>query len=157
MAFRARSIEAKAIWAVFVVGIALVMGALILVAWRLRLKPPSPSLVSVVIVMVMVTTLLNRIRTLGLDRAGLHIGSADQGYIVPWSNVRGVVTVPRSLFQPERIRIRLADSRLAPGWWARRRWGVRVLHGAELELVMGHCKPGGEIATEIRHFVDAYG
>jgi hypothetical protein len=156
MAFRPRSIEAKAIWAVFVVGIALVMGAFILVAWRLRLKPPSPSLISVVIVMVIVTTLLNRIRTLGLDPAGLHIGSPDQGYVVPWSNVRGVVTVPRSLFQPERLRIRIADSSLAPGWWARLRWGVRVRPGSELELVLGHRKAGSEIATEIRHFIDAY-
>jgi hypothetical protein len=51
----------------------------------------------------------------------------------------------------------MTDSRLAPGWWTRRRWGVRVLPGAELELALGRGQAGAEIATEIRHFIDAYG
>lgn len=157
MAFRPRSAPGRAILAALVVGMALVIGVVVLVSWRLQVKPPSPGVVSVVVVMGVVMATVNRIRTLGLDRAGLHIGSADQGYVVPWSNIRGIVPVPRSRFQPERIRIRIADSRLAPGWWASRRWGVRVLPGPDLELVLGHRQKGPEIATEIRHFIDAYG
>ena len=43
----------------------------------------------------MIIALLNRVRPLGLDRIGLHIGSADEGYVLAWSNVTGVVPVPR--------------------------------------------------------------
>jgi hypothetical protein len=117
---------------------------------------PPPTLVGAVVPVLMIAV-FNRARPLGLDAKGLHIGSADEGYVLAWSNVTGVVTVPRSLLQRERIRIRLADSRLAPGWWARRLWGVRVLPGADLELALGYGQAGDQIATEIRHFVDAYG
>jgi hypothetical protein len=146
-----------AIWAVLGVGLALAIGVVVLIRMGTHLDAPSPGVVSPAVAMIVVMALINRIRPLGLDRAGLHIGSADQGYVLSWSKVRGVVTVPRSLFQPERIRIRIADRSLAPGWWARLRWGVRVLPGADLELILGYRQTGAEIATEVRHFIDAYG
>ncbi|HEV2033058.1 MAG TPA: hypothetical protein VGU71_02495 [Candidatus Dormibacteraeota bacterium] len=86
--------------------------------------------------------LLNRVRPLGLDRTSLHIGSADQSYLVPWSTITGVVTVPGNLFQSERLRIRIADSNLVPGWWSRRRWVVRVRPGGELEVPLGYGQAG---------------
>jgi hypothetical protein len=153
--FRPRPLAAKVIWAVIAICLALAIVVVVLTNVGLQLKP-SPVLVGALVPAVVIA-LLNHARPLGLDRKGLHIGSADKGYILSWSNVTGVVTVPGNLLQPERIRLRMTDSRFAPGWWARRRWGVRVLPGAEFELALGHRQAGVEIATEIRHFIDAYG
>ena len=141
------------IGAVFIGCLALVVVALTNLGLQLK---PSPVLLGA-IVPALVIVLLNRARPLGLDLKGLHIGSADQGYVLSWANVTGVELLPRNRLRPERIRIRLTDSRFAPGWWARRRWGVRVLPGAELELTLGYGESGTEIATEIRRFIDAYG
>lgn len=143
------------IWAVIAICFALAIVVVVLTNVGVQLKL-SPLLVGGLVPAVVIA-LLNHVRPLGLDRKGLHIGSADKGYVLSWSNVTGVVTVPGNLLQPERIRVRMIDSRLAPGWWARRRWGVRVHPGAELELALGHGQAGVEIATEIRHFIDAYG
>jgi hypothetical protein len=117
---------------------------------------PTPGMVGVFMVVVLVA-MLNRIRPLGLDRSGLHIGSADGGYVLPWSNISGVVILPRTLLSPERIRIRISDRNLAPGWWARLRWGVHVRQAAELEVALSSGQPSAEIADEIRRFIDAYG
>ena len=145
-----------AIWAVFAACLALAIAMVVLANLGMRLSPPSPGALGVV-PLVVVVAWLNHVRPLGLDRTGLHIGSADRGYVLPWSNITGVVIVPRALLWPERIRIRITDIRLAPGWWARRRWGVRVLPGPDLELPVGYGQASAEIATEIRHFIDAYG
>jgi hypothetical protein len=153
--FRPRVVTARLIWTVTAMCLALAILVVVAINMRLQLKP-SPVLVGA-LVPVVVIALLNRVRPIGLDRKGLHIGSSDKGYVLPWSSVTGVVTVPRNLVQPERVRIRLTDSRLAPGWWARRRWGVRVLPGAELEVALSPGSKGAEVATEIRHFIDAYG
>jgi hypothetical protein len=153
--FRPRRLAAKVIWAVIAIGIALAIVVVVLTNVGVQLKP-SPLLVSC-LSPVVVIALLNHARPLGLDWKGLHIGSADKGYVLSWSNVTGVVTVPGKLLQPERIRLRMTDSRFAPGWWARRRWGVHVLPGAEFELALGHGQAGVEIATEVRHFIDTYG
>jgi hypothetical protein len=136
------------------VGVALAVVVIVLSFMSLHLKP-SPILVGALVPGVVIA-LFNRVRPLGLDGRGLHIGSKDEGYVISWANVTGAVTVPGNLLQPERIRIRIADSRQVPGWWARRRWGVRVLPGVDLELALGRGQSGAEIATEIRHFVDAY-
>ncbi len=143
------------IWAVIAICLALALVVVVLTNVGLQLKP-SPLLVSCLAPAVVIA-LFNHVRPLGLDWKGLHIGSADKGYVLSWSNVTGAATVRGNLLQPERIRLRMTDSRFAPGWWARRRWGVRVLPGAELELTLGHGQAGVEIATEIRHFIDAYG
>jgi hypothetical protein len=156
--FRPRPLAAKVIWAAIAICLALAIVVVVLTNVGLQLKPsPLPVGLMGGLVPVLVIALLNHVRPLGLDRKGLHIGSADKGYVLSWSNVTGVVIVPGNLLQPERIRLRMTDSRFAPGWWARRRWGVHVLPGAELELVLGHGQAGVEIATEIRHFIDAYG
>lgn len=139
---------------VVVVGLAISTAVFVLTNLGLQLKP-SPVMVGAIVPAVVIALLI-RVRPLGLDRHGLHIGSADKGYVLSWSNVTGVVPVPRSLLLPERIRIRLTDSRLAPGWWARHRWGVRLLPAAELELRLGYGETGTEIANEIRRFIDAY-
>ena len=143
------------IGAVLIGCLALALVVVALTNLGLQLKP-SPVLVGAV-VPAAVMVLLNRVRPLGLDLNGLHIGSADKGYVLSWSNVTGVAPLPRNRLRPERIRMRLTDSRFAPGWWACRRWGVRVLPGAELELMLGQGETGAEIATEIRRFIDAYG
>jgi len=143
-----------AIWAVAAMGLTLIALVFILTNLGVQVRP-SPWLVAAFFIAVTLA-LLNRARPLGLDRAGLHIGSPDEGYVLPWSNVTGVVTVPRNLFQPERIRIRIADSSLVPGAWARRRWGVRVHAGPELEIPLGYGQAGAYIADEIRRFIDAY-
>jgi hypothetical protein len=153
--FRPRSPGATAIWAVFAVGFALIAAVFVLTNLGLQLRP-SPWLVGALVVGVVIA-LFNRARPLGLDRAGLRVGSADDGHVLPWSTMTGVVIVPRSLIQPERIRIRMIDSSHVPGAWARRRWGVRVRPGPELELPLGYGLAGAEIADKIRGFVDAYG
>jgi hypothetical protein len=143
------------IWAVFAVAFAIMVAVFVLTNLGVRLQS-SPWLVAAIVPGVLIA-LLNRARSLGLDRTGLHIGSEKEGLVVPWSNMTGVVIAPRSLIQPERIRIRLADSSLVPGAWARRRWGVHVRQGAELELPLGYGQAGANIADEIRRFIDAYG
>jgi hypothetical protein len=154
--FRTRSARATAVWAVFAVGFGL-MAAVFLLTNLLGVHlSPSPWLVSAILVGVVIAV-VNRARPIGLDRTGLHIGSSDEGYVLSWSNITGVVAVPRSLVQPERIRIRIVDSSLVPGSWARRRWGVRVIDGSELEVPLGYGQSGAEIADEIRRFIDAYG
>ncbi len=137
------------------VGFALMTAVFVLTNLGLRLKS-SPWLVAAIVPGVVIA-LLNRPRPLGLDRAGLHIGSPNEGYVISWSNLTGVVIVPRNLLQPARIRIRLTDSSLLPGSWARRRWGVRVRPGPELELPLGYGQAVADIADEIRRFIDAYG
>jgi hypothetical protein len=153
--FRPRSLGATAIWAVLGVGFTLLAAVFVLTNVGLHLSP-SPVIVGVFAVVVF-QGLLNRVRPLGLDRSGLHIGSVNDGYVVPWSNITGIVTVPRTLLSPERIRIRISDSRLMPGWWARLRWGFYVRPAAELELQLSNGVPSAEIADEIRRFIDAYG
>ncbi len=143
------------IGAVFSGALALALAVVVLTNLGLQLKP-SPVMVGALVPAVIIM-LLNRVRPLGLDLQGLHIGSADNGYLLSWSNVTGVVPVPRNRLRPERIRIRLTARRFAPGWWKRRRWGVSVLPGAELELTLGYGATGTEIATEMRRFIDAYG
>jgi hypothetical protein len=152
--FRPRSLGATAIWAVSAMGVTLIALVFVLTNLGVQLRP-SPWLVGACVLSVALA-LVNRARPLGLDRAGLHIGSPDQGCVLPWSNMTGVVTVPRNLVQRERIRIRLVDSSLVPSAWARRRWGVRVLSGGELEVPLGYGQAGAEIAEEIRRFIDAY-
>jgi hypothetical protein len=117
---------------------------------------PSPILFGT-LVPVVVIAVLNRIRPIGLDPAGLHMGSSDRGYLIPWSNISGVVALPGSLVLPGRIRIALTDRGLVPSYWERRRWGVRVLPAAELEVTLGYGQSSIEIADEIRRFIDAYG
>lgn len=153
--FRPRSLSAASVWAVPAAGLGLLAALFVLTNLGLHLKP-SPGLVSAFAVVVVVAT-LNRVRPLGLDRSGLHFGSATEGYVVPWSNMTGVVTLPRTLLLPERIRIRISDNRLTPGWWSRLRWGVRALPASELEVSLRHGQPAAEIADEIRRFIDAYG
>jgi hypothetical protein len=154
--FRPRTLAAStAIWAVSAVGLTLL--AVVFVAINLGVQfKPSPGLGGV-FVLVVLMAMLNRIRPLGFDRSGLHIGSADGGYVVPWSNISGVVTLPRTLLSPERIRIRITDSQLAPSWWARLRWGVRVRPPAEFEVALSSGQPSVEIADQIRRFIGAYG
>ena len=117
---------------------------------------PSPVLFGV-LVPVVVLGVLNRIRPIGLDPAGLHLGSSDRGYVIPWSNISGVVALPRNLSLPGRIRIALTDRGFVPSFWERRRWGLRVLPPAELEVPVGYGQSSVEIADEIRRFIDAYG
>jgi hypothetical protein len=154
--FRPRALSGTGIiWAVSAAGLALL--AVIFVATNLGVQfKPSPGMAGGFAVVVVIA-LLNRVGPLGLDRLGLHIGSADEGYVVPWSNITGVVILPRTLLSPERIRIRLADRRLAPGRWARLRWGVRVHTTAEIDLPLSHGQSTAKIADQIRHFIDAYG
>jgi hypothetical protein len=117
---------------------------------------PSPGMVGG-FVLVVLMAVLNRVRPLGFDRSGLHIGSANGGYVVPWSNISGVVTVPRALLSRERIRIRISDGHLAPNRWARLRWGVHVRPPSELEVALSSGQPSAEIADQIRRFIGAYG
>jgi hypothetical protein len=118
--------------------------------------PPSPFLVYAV-VFGAVFAVINRPRPIGLDRAGLHFGSPNKGYAIPWSDIGGVKALPRNLVFPARIRIGLVNRGPVPGWWARRRWGLRVLPAAELEVTLGYGQSSTEIADEIRRFIDAYG
>jgi hypothetical protein len=117
---------------------------------------PSPWVASGVLI-ALVIAVFNRARPIGLEPTGLHLGSPVDGYFISWSNMTGVVTLPRTLILPERIRIGIADISLLPGYWARRWWGVRVLGNRELEVPLGYGQAGAEIAEEIRHFIDAYG
>jgi hypothetical protein len=153
--FRTRSPASAAIWAIFALGFTLMAAVFVLNNLGVHLSP-SPWLVSAILIGAVIAV-LNRARPIGLDRTGLHVGSPTAGYFLSWSNITGVVSLPRSLIQPERIRLRIADSNRVPGAWARRRWGVRVLPGAELEVPLGYGQSGAEIADEIRRFIDAYG
>jgi hypothetical protein len=131
------------------------MAALFVVAnLGLQLKP-SPILLGALVPAIAIA-LLNRPRPLGLDGRGLHIGSPDEGFVMPWSNITGVVALPRNLLALQRVRIRIADGNLAPGRWARIRWGVRSAPGSELEVPLGYGQSSVEIADEIRRFIDAY-
>lgn len=154
MIYRPRRPATTLVWTTFAVALALVIALLVFAYMTLQIKP-SPILLGAILPSVVIA-LLNRVRPLGLDRTGLHIGSADQGYVVPWSTITQVVTVPGNLFQPERIRIRIADSNRAPSWWARLKWGMRARPGAELEVPLAYGQSGAEIADEIRRFIDAY-
>ena len=117
---------------------------------------PSPVLVSAILIGVVIST-LSRPRPIGLNRNGLHFGSPDKGYLVPWSDIAGVKALPRNFVVPERIRIGLIDRGLVPGYVARRRWGLRVLPAGEVEVSLGYGQSSTEIADEIRRFIDAYG
>ena len=117
---------------------------------------PSPVLVSAILIGVVVST-LSRPRPIGLDRAGLHFGSPDKGYLIPWSDIAGVKALPRNLVVPQRIRIALIDRGLGPGYLASRRWGLRRLPAGEVEVPLGYGQTGAEISDQIRQFIDAYG
>jgi hypothetical protein len=153
--FRPRSRASTAIWAVLSGGLTIVALVFVLTNLGFHLAP-SPGLASAVVIVVVIA-LLNRARPIGLERTGLHLGSPDDGYFISWSNMTGVVALPRNVFLPERIRVGIADTSLLPGYWARRWWGVRVLADRELEVPLGYGQSGAEIADEIRHFIDAYG
>jgi len=117
----------------------------------------QPEVLLIAFVPGLVIALLARPRPIGLDPAGLHFGSPDKGYAIPWSDIGGVKALPRNLVVPARIRIGLANPGPVPGWWPRRRWGIHVLPAAELEVQLGYGQSSTEIAEEIRHFIDAYG
>jgi hypothetical protein len=117
---------------------------------------PSPVLFGVLVPMVVIVV-LNRTRPIGLDRSGLHFGSPDKGYLVPWSDIAGVKALPRKLVVPERIRIALIHRGLVPGYLASRRWGLHVLPAGEVEVPLGYGQSSAEIADQIRRFIDAYG
>jgi hypothetical protein len=138
-------------------GLAIALMAALFVFTNLGLHfKPSPVLFAV-LVPVVLSAVLNRTRPVGLDPAGLHLGSSDRGYLIPWWNISGVVALPGNLVQPGRIRIALTDRGSVPSYWERRRWGVRVLPAAELEAQLGYGQSSVEIADEIRRFIDAYG
>jgi hypothetical protein len=152
--FRPRTNAAGIIWTVSGLAIALMAALFVFTNLGLQFKP-SPILFGVLVVVVAIAV-LNRIRPIGLDPAGLHVGSSHGGYLVPWSNISGVVAVPGKLAVPGRIRIALLDRGFVPGYWERRRWGVRVLPAADLEIPLGYGQSSVEIADEIRRFIDAY-
>jgi hypothetical protein len=153
--FRPRTNAAGVIWTVSGLAIALMAALFVFTNLGLQFKP-SPVLFGA-LVPVVVIAVLNRIRPIGLDPAGLHMGSSDRGYLIPWSNISGVVALPGKLALPGGIQIALRDRALTPSYWERRRWGVRVLSAAELEVPLGYGQSSVEIADEIRRFIDAYG
>jgi hypothetical protein len=136
-------------------GFALMAALFVLTNLGLQFKPSPPIFIGA-LVPVVVIAILNRPRPIGLDPAGLHFGSPDKGFVIPWSNIAGVVALPGNVVLPARIRIGLADRGFVPGFWERRRWGVRVLPAAELEVSLGYGQSGAAIAGEIRRFIDAY-
>jgi hypothetical protein len=131
--------------------------ATVLVLISLGLRLPAWPFLVYAIVFGVVFGVINRARPIGLDRSGLHFGSPKGGYVIPWSDVGGVMALPGNLVVPARIRIGLANRGPVPSWWARRRWGVRVLPAAELEVPLGYGQSSTEVADEIRRFIDAYG
>lgn len=153
--FRPRTNAAGVIWTLSGLAVALMAALFVFTNLGLQFKP-SPILFAV-LVPVVLSAILSRIRPIGLDPAGLHMGSSDRGYLIPWSHVSGVVALPGNLALPGRIRIALRDRGFVPTFWERRRWGVRVLAAAELEVKLGYGQSSVEIADEIRRFIDAYG
>jgi hypothetical protein len=152
--FRPRTNAAGVIWTVSGLGIALMAALFVFTNLGLQFKP-SPTLFGV-LVPIVIFAVLNRTRPVGLDRNGLHFGSAHKGYLVPWSDIAGVKALPRRLVVPERIRIALIH-RGTPSYWAIRRWGLHVLPAGEVEVQLGYGQSSVEIADEIRRFIDAYG
>ena len=134
--FRPRTNAAGVIWTVSGLAVALMAALFVFTNLGLQFKP-SPVLFGA-LAPVVVIAVLNRIRPIGLDPAGLHLGSSDGGYLIPWSNISGVVARPGSLAMPGRIRIALRDRGSVPSFWERRRWGVRVLAAGELEVPLGY-------------------
>jgi hypothetical protein len=154
--FRPRTNAAGVIWALSGLGVVLTAALFVFTNLGLQFRPSPPIFIGTLVPVVAIA-LLNRPRPIGLDRAGLHMGSPDKGYVIPWSNVAGVIALPGNLVLPPRIRIGLTDRGFVPSFWVRRRWGVRVLPAAELEVSLGYGQPSADIADEIRHFIDAYG
>jgi hypothetical protein len=157
--FRPGPPAAAAIWAAFALLLSLAIVVVTLTWAGVIGRGPGgqPEVLLIAFVPGLVVALLARPRPIGLDPAGLHFGSPDKGHLIAWSDIAGVKALPRHLIVPERIRIGLANTGAVPGWWARRRWGVRVLSAAELEVRLGLGQSSVEIAGEIRRFIDAYG
>jgi hypothetical protein len=144
-----------AIWALLAGGLTLL--AILFVLTNLGVHfSPSPGLVIALVIVAIIST-LSRPRPIGLDRAGLHFGSPNKGYLIPWSDIAGVKALPRNLVVSERIRVALIDRGLVPGYLSSRRWGLRVLPAGEVEVQLGYGQSSVEIADEIRLFIDAYG
>ena len=101
--FRTRTRTVAAVWVVLVLGVILAVEVFAVINLGIRLSP-SPALASGISI-GLVIALLNRPRPIGLDPAGLRVGSPDKGYLIPWSNLSGVVTVPGNWAHSERIRI----------------------------------------------------
>jgi hypothetical protein len=154
--FRPRTNATGVIWALSGLGVVLMAALFVFTNLGLQFRPSPPIFIGTLVPVVAIA-LLNRPRPIGLDRAGLHFGSPDKGYVIPWSDIAGVKALPRNLVVPERIRIALIDRGLGPGYLASRRWGLRVLSAGEVEVPLGYGQTGAEISDRIRQFIDVYG